>query len=328
MQWRPIEPADTAAWCRLLAAIEAADRRNLHFAEPDVAALFSEPGTDFARGSAAVCAGSQMIGYAFLTADTTAEPVHTMRHEGGVHPDYRDRGLGGRLLDWGQQAAVPLHEELFPGQALALGSGCLSRDSAAIALHAAHGFIPERYFHAMTRELAGPVPAVALQTGLQLASFTQARSAQALSVLNDAFRDHWEWSEITTENWEHMLGLPAFRPGLSFLAYDHGEPLGVLLAEEWGVASAATGVRDYYISMVGTRRSARGRGIASALLGHALAAAREAGYDTASLGVDVDSPTGALRIYQRAGFGIRDTWTIHVKPLTGRLDGHGSGSGG
>ncbi len=30
-------------------------------------------------------------------------PVHDMRHEGGVHPSYRGRGLGGELLDWAEK---------------------------------------------------------------------------------------------------------------------------------------------------------------------------------------------------------------------------------
>ena len=46
----------------------------------------------------------------------------------------------------------------------------------------------------------------------------------------------------------------------------------------------------------------RGRGLASALLARVLAAARDEGYRTASLNVDTANPTGALGVYERAGF--------------------------
>jgi len=35
----------------------------------------------------------------------------------------------------------------------------------------------------------------------------------------------------------------------------------------------------------------------------------EAGYDEASLDVDSENPTGALGVYQRAGFEVESRWT-------------------
>ncbi len=47
----------------------------------------------------------------------------------------------------------------------------------------------------------------------------------------------------------------------------------------------------------------------------ALTGARAAGFTSASLGVDADSPTGALGLYQRAGFTVMLTSITHTKPL-------------
>jgi ribosomal protein S18 acetylase RimI-like enzyme len=69
------------------------------------------------------------------------------------------------------------------------------------------------------------------------------------------------------------------------------------------------------IALVGTRRAGRNRGIASALLRRALTGARAAGFASASLGVDADSPTGALGLYQRAGFTMMLTSVTNTKPL-------------
>jgi mycothiol synthase len=48
----------------------------------------------------------------------------------------------------------------------------------------------------------------------------------------------------------------------------------------------------------------------------AMSAARAAGYDQASLGVDADSLTGAVRLYERVGFAVDHTWTAYRKQLT------------
>jgi len=67
--------------------------------------------------------------------------------------------------------------------------------------------------------------------------------------------------------------------------------------------------------VVGTRATGRKRGIATALLATALSAARAEGYDQASLGVDADSLTGAVRLYERVGFTVDNTWISHRKQL-------------
>jgi mycothiol synthase len=65
-------------------------------------------------------------------------------------------------------------------------------------------------------------------------------------------------------------------------------------ADHWGF--------DLYICQVGTRPPWRKRGLAMALLAASLAAGAADGKTTASLGVDADSPTGAVTVYERLGF--------------------------
>jgi ribosomal protein S18 acetylase RimI-like enzyme len=52
------------------------------------------------------------------------------------------------------------------------------------------------------------------------------------------------------------------------------------------------------------------------LLAKVLAAAAQAGKSTAALGVDADSPTGAVGVYERVGFTVEQravTYSIPVK---------------
>ena len=313
---RPLAPGDASDWAALLTAIQQADGSDEYASEQDLQENFRHPNQDFARGSIAIYDDRTMVGYGVLTCRSVADPVDKIRYRGGVHPSYRGRGLGGELLDWAEKAAVPLHNDRFPGYPLSLSSGCLSRNAAAVALHDKHGYRPVRWFHLMVRDLSAAIPAAMIPAGVEIRSYAPEMADDALLVCNESFRDHWESTETSAQSWAHSLASTAFRPGLSFLAYAGSEPLGLLMSREHDAYHDATGRRDLHIDLVGTRAAGRKRGIATALLLTAMSAARDHGYDQASLGVDAENPTGAVRLYERVGFTVALTRTVFRKQLT------------
>ena len=281
---RSLAPDDVRDWVELLAAIQQADGSDEFPSEQHLREAFGRPDKDFAGGSVAIYDGLPMVGYGVLTSRSEADPVHDMRYQGGVHPSYRGRGLGGELLDWAEKAAVPLHNDRHPRRPLSLSSGCLSSNAGAVALHEQRGYQPDMAEHARL-------------------------------VRNESFRDHWGSTETPAQVWAHFLASEAFRPGFSFLAYEGSEPLGMLMSYEYEAYNAKTGHRDLHIALVGTRAAGRKRGIATALLTTAMSAARADGYDQASLGVDADSLTGAVRLYEHVGFTVALTWAVFRKRL-------------
>ena len=70
-----------------------------------------------------------------------------------------------------------------------------------------------------------------------------------------------------------------------------------------------------YVAEVSVRRPWRRRGLARALLAGSLVAARDAGFTSAALGVDTDSPTGATALYESLGFTPERTSTAYRKPM-------------
>ena len=322
---RPLVPGDAGDWAALLAAIQDADKSDEYSSEEDLLEEFGWPGEDFALGSIAIYDGCTMVGYGVLTTRSEAGPVHDMRHEGGVHPSYRGRGLGTELLDWAEQTAVPLHNDRFPGHPLSLSSGCLSSNAGAVALREQRGYRPMRWFHSMTRDLLAVIPRAVIPAGVQITGYTPDLTEDARLVRNEAFRDHWGATETSAQSWAHFLDSSAFRPALSFMAYQSGgenkggenkEPLGMLSSREYEAYRQKTGRRDLRIALVGTRAVGRKRGIATALLVTAMSAARDQGYYRASLAVDADSLTGAVRLYERVGFTVDHTHVSYRKQLT------------
>lgn len=313
--WRPIEPKDAGNWAGLLAAIQSADRDWEFFTEQDLLETFGDPHRDFNRGSISIYDDGAMVGYGELIYRETAGPVHQMRYRGGMHPSYRQRGLSGRLLEWAEAAAIPLHLERYPDRPLSLFGSCLAGNAGAVALYAAHGYQPVRRFYAMVRDLATALPEIPAPTGVEITGFTPERSEDARLVRNEAFRDHWGSTETSAEGWAHQIAIGAFRPAFSFLAYSDGEPGGFIISHEYDAYAEATGIKDLHIAVLGTRRAGRKRGIGSALVVRALAEARAAGFTSASLGVDADSLTGAVGLYERAGFTVEHTSIVQVKHL-------------
>ncbi len=194
-----------------------------------------------------------------------------MSQFGGVHPAYRGQGIGGKLLDWAEIAAVPLHVERYPGLPLSLSGWCPAGDSGASSLYTSRGYRTARWFHVMAADLTAAGPGAPVPAGVQVLRFTGELAEEARLVRNEAFSDHGPTDQVTPGEWAYFLSYNAFRSAFSYLAYDGTEPIGVLIGREYDAYTELTGILDLYIAEVATRRSARNRGIASALLSRALA---------------------------------------------------------
>jgi mycothiol synthase len=323
-RWRPLDKSQARQWASLAAAICEADDDDDILGEDDLAEAFDDPESDFERGSIAAYDGEAMIAHCALFPRTEADPIHMMHMWGGVHPDYRGLGIGSSMLTWAERAARPMHAARFPGRPLALLGQCLAKVTGAGALFEANGYRQTRWFHSMECDLSSCVPPQAdLPHGIRIVGYTADRSQDALLVRNEAFRDHWDNTETSQESWNYFMSFGAFRPAFSFLAYDGSEPVCILMGHEYDAYTRAMGKRDLHVALVGTRKHARKRGIASALLVRALTAAKDDGCGSASLGVDADSPTGAVGVYERIGFAVKDTWVAMIK----MLDSAGPGPG-
>jgi mycothiol synthase len=315
LDWRPIERKDAAAWSAMLIDIQHADRDWEFLTQQDLLDEFGHPDHDYSRGSIGAFSGGAMAAFGTVTVRSEADPVHDMRYWGAVHPDWRQRGLGSRLLGWAEDAAVRLHRERFPGRPLSLSGSSLQHNPDAAALYAAHGYKPVRWFQVMSRDLKAPLPDVPPAPDVRVVPFSPEVSEDARLIRNEAFADHWGSTQTSAEAWAHHLTGGTIRPGFSFVAYVGSEPAGFVLSEEYEGYNEQIGGRDLFIGLVGARRAARGRGIASSLLVRALAEAREAGFSSGSLVVDADSPTGAVGLYERVGFTVKHTSVTQAKTL-------------
>jgi ribosomal protein S18 acetylase RimI-like enzyme len=119
----------------------------------------------------------------------------------------------------------------------------------------------------------------------------------------EAFRDHWGEAEWVEEDWQRWAADPDNEdPRLWRVGWDGDQVAGVIATTVPAEENERYGRSRVYVASVSVRRPWRRRGLARALLASSLVAAREAGYTSASLGVDTNSPTGATDLYRSLGF--------------------------
>lgn len=302
--WRPATPADACAIWELFLACDEADGSHRAGTLAEMEREFEDPDTDFAHDSLlALTADGQVAAMAvvYLLPSATTKVVAFLW--GGVHPRHRRRGLGCFLLSWQEARArqkMAARPEALPRF---LRVSCYEHEHDRIALFRRLGFEPCRYFYQMRRDLSLPIPEPELPAGLRLVNWSPAYDDRTLAAFNEAFADHWGSQPQTAEQWRlFMVGRDSFRPDLSFLALDGEEVAGFAINFLSPEDNERQGIREAWVGDLGVRRPWRRRGVATALLCRSLQAFRAVGMDYATLGVDTESPTGALSLYERLGF--------------------------
>jgi len=304
-----------------MAAIEAADDLGEFYSDEDLLEELDDPELG-EGGLVGAFEDDRMVGYWGAIARGESEGRFRVHCQGGVAPDRRGRGLGTELIAAMVTHADSLHLTGDAGKpAIFQFVGRSDNEPQRDALTRT-GFVAERWTFGMQVRLADaptPVPAPA---GYRIRGYQPNLDDAMRNAHNAAFLDHPNFAPWSPERWTQWgSGSHNFRPTLSFVVVPDSEPGNVVAyveTKEFDADTAATGLREAYVAKLGTVRGHRGSGLASMLLLHMLAACREQGFAAAALDVDSENPTGALGIYERAGFRVVRRFTeycVHRPPV-------------
>lgn len=216
--------------------------------------------------------------------------------DGYVHPDYLGLGIGSFLLqDALERVAEKARQsgkKTYSVQANIYGGKKIDQD-----LLLDHGFHVERYFYRMEQHFVEPPIVTEIPEGIELRPFERGQHEQALyEAVEEAFQDHWNHFARPFDEWLDQLYSDGYEDGLSLVAWDGDQIAGSALCYYRGDGG--------WIRNLSVRRAWRRRGIAQALLQSAFAGFYQRGRSWVGLGVDASSPTGATRVYERAGMQI------------------------
>lgn len=315
---RALGRADAVALLRLLTAIQAVDHGEESHELADVEHELADPTVDLAADSVGVFDDGVLVARARAQVRGTDLAV-----DGGVDPAVRGWGHGTALIAWARARAVARQVETLSLSAedSVTGAGELFR---------AAGLNPVRRWYSMARPVgpgsdppAGAVAAgtgqgdglavTATGSGVVTAAITAADS-EALRVLHGvAFSGHFGSRPPGPDRWEHdYVGSPNWRADSSVVVRGAGGDLrGYALGYEWPADAVASGVREAYLGQLGVDPAHRRQGLGSVLLAAFVGRAAAAGYGRVALMVDSENTSGALAMYEAAGFSVTRTSTTY-----------------
>jgi mycothiol synthase len=135
-------------------------------------------------------------------------------------------------------------------------------------------------------------------------------------MVNLSFIDHWNHHPVTVAKVAFWMESPKYRPELDLIAV---APDGTFAAFcSCGIDpddNERNNRLDGWIDMLGTRRGYRKIGLGRAMLLAGLQRLKADGMTIAKLGVDAENPTGALQLYESAGFVTEFTSVVYRKDV-------------
>ena len=229
--------------------------------------------------------------------------------DGYIHPEFKGLGIGTSMLRAVEARAREDMKLAEPDLRVFLQSTFDNKDEQGHILHKAEGYSPIRYHWRMEIKLEAAPPKPVWSDGVELRPFIREEHDRTVwQADNEAFRDHWGSHESTFEYWEHRkFDKPEFDPSLWMIAWD-GDQIA-------GYSQNRFRMGIGWIGTLGVRRPWRKKGLGLALLQHSFGEFYKRDTTTIGLGVDASNPTGATRLYQRAGMYVASEFATYEKEL-------------
>jgi mycothiol synthase len=300
--WRAATDADVDA---LTAMLDAATRTCLGrpTTPEETVQRLAMPGCVLSQDSLlAESPGGAVLGFAQVWAAPPADVKAFAR----VHPTARGHGIGSALAQWaverGRQVAARLGQDVVRYSTTAWAG-----DATAPHALSAAGLRPVRHFLRMVTDLPAAVPTV---DGAGLHAYVPGADDGALwTAYRASFAEHWGQEQPDEQSfWWDVRDAPAssYDPSLWTVTRADGDITGFVIAK----TRERLGQQEGYVEAIGVRPEWRSQRLGQALLAHTLRAFDGRGLAAASLDVDADNVTDALRLYRSVGMTPEPAFTV------------------
>jgi len=267
--------------------------------------MLTTPGFDLQTSMRVVIApGGRMAG-SIMVRDMACPPVHPGVF-GCVHADLEGQGIGTRMLQWAIERARQAVARVPDGVRVSAHFTGSSTHEPTRRLFEKLDLKLMRHFWFMSIDLDKAPPEPAWPDGLVIRTYEERPDLRAVyRAVDDAFQDTWGHVHREEEDglarWQRRVEDDAnFDPSLWFLALDGDEIAALALC----APKTGDDVDMGFVEYVAVRRRWRRRGFGLGLLQHVFGEFYRRGRKRASLSVDAESLTGAMRLYEKAGMRV------------------------
>ena len=289
--------ADAPAVAELARAVEATVLGTAVITEGDVRDWWrtTEPGENVWL----IHGGGRLVGASTLWPRGDAPNVW-----GDVHPDVLGHGLGTALLELAEGRARDLG-------AAAVRNDVFAQDETAVPLLESRSYRPVRRYYEMRIALGDEAPDEPEWTaGITVAPFREGDGPAFHRVLAEAFRDEWGSTPMEYDEWRRArIEADDVDLALWSLVRDGDEVVAVVRCDAFRYGGG-------WVAGLGVHERWRRRGIGLALLQHTFRVFHARGERSVGLGVDSENPTGATRLYERAGMHVESESVTFEKGLS------------
>jgi mycothiol synthase len=232
----------------------------------------------------------------------------TPRHDDlTVHPDYRRRGHGRRLV----AAALDLERSRGLSHLVLYGPADKEPEAGFIK---ALGFTYQSSMWMFELAPSVDVPAPAFPEDVVVRTFRpESDLATFVELANASFHDHPTPLTFTEQAVKHVHAMPDFDPEGILYVSPRDEPDRPIAWTKVEHELTEAGVRRGYIPFIGVLPEWRGRGLGRELLRWGIAYVRAAGAGTIELSVEAANDR-ALGLYRRTGFTPEVEWPHYALP--------------
>jgi len=223
-------------------------------------------------------------------------------HFGYILPEWRRNGIGRSILHYNQAHLRQIaagHENGYPRFFEAYSS---DTETANTKLLTSEGFSTTRHFFRMLRPDLENIPDSPMPDGLEVRPVEPDHYQLICDASNEAFRDHWGYSNDWQLTVQELTDSPYFDPSLWKVAWDGDQVVGTVLTYINKQENQEYNRKRGWTEDICVRRPWRRRGLASSLIAQSLRMLKDLGMEQASLGVDTQNLSGALRLYERMGY--------------------------
>jgi len=282
------QAADIPQLHALLVACDLADFGTADYAI-EIEEVFTE--LNLEEDAWLVITGEQVIGLGYL------EERGAGRLDGYVfvHPDFKGRGIGSRLLDLLEERAGAYQADCVRKDIpFEFNNVIPSTNPSARQIVEKRQYQWKSQYSVMQVTFADQPAPPQLPVAWVIRPVQDGRDETLIYQLYlETFRDARGFRHRSYDEWREEKALDSYDRSLWFIAERGGEPAGFILCKH--------SPSCLWIDLLGVKREFRKQGVGHALLQHVFAQGFRKGWPSFGLSVDNHSPTQASHVYEKAG---------------------------
>jgi ribosomal protein S18 acetylase RimI-like enzyme len=234
---------------------------------------------------------------------------------GFLLPEWRHKGIGRAVLHHNQRRLREIAAEHPNDGERLFGSFASSTEVETTRLLLSDGYTVAATGAIMVRPDLENIPDAPLPAGLEIRPVKEEHLRAIHAAELEAFRDHWGFAEEMEPDFDAFLDEPYTDLSLWRVAWDGDQIVGMVRSFIHEAENLEYERLRGWTEHISVRKPWRRQGVARALLCDSLRAVRERGMSEAALGVHVENPNGAFRLYEGVGFQVDRMDGEYRKPM-------------